>query len=286
MTDPKPQRRFCPSPAWLIYGLLVVEGLLWLSERFGWFWFNEKKGWTVLIGVASVGVVMLVMLGWFVVSLVFRWRFQFSIRSLLMLTIAVAIPCSWMAVEMKKAREQREAVEEIVKCGGTVFYDYHLNASGNLVLNARPPGPSWLLNVLGDDFSTNVVWVGCDLPPSDGIQVPDVELEHLEGWTQLQILALNGTQVTDADLVHVKRLPHLQLLHLGYTQVTNAGLEHLTGLPQLHELWLCNTHVTDAGIRHLSALTQLRNLDVRGTAITDDGVKKLQQALPNCKITR
>ena len=62
MTDPTPTRRFRLTPAWLIYGLLVVEGLLWLSERYRWFWFNEKKGWTVLIAVAVVGVVLLVML--------------------------------------------------------------------------------------------------------------------------------------------------------------------------------------------------------------------------------
>ncbi len=56
MTDPITTRRsFRPTLAWLIYGLLVVEGLLWLSEQYRWFWFNEKKNWTVLIGVA-VGV--------------------------------------------------------------------------------------------------------------------------------------------------------------------------------------------------------------------------------------
>ena len=104
MTDPTPTRRsFRPTPAWLIFGLLVVEGLLWLSERFQWFWFNEQKGWTVLIAVAVVGVACwsccLVRRG-----LVFRWRFQFSIRSLLVLVVAVAVPCSWLAVEMKRAR--------------------------------------------------------------------------------------------------------------------------------------------------------------------------------------
>ena len=42
--DPIPTRRLSPTPAWLIFGLLVVEGLLWLSERYQWFWFNERKG--------------------------------------------------------------------------------------------------------------------------------------------------------------------------------------------------------------------------------------------------
>ena len=62
----------------------------------------------MLIAVAVVGVAMLVMKLWFVVALVFRRRFQFSIRSLLVLTVAVAIPCSWLAVEMKHANQQRE----------------------------------------------------------------------------------------------------------------------------------------------------------------------------------
>ena len=35
-------------------------------------------------------------------GLIFRWRFQFSIRSLLVLTVAVAVPCSWLAVEVKE----------------------------------------------------------------------------------------------------------------------------------------------------------------------------------------
>ena len=118
MTDPTSQRRlFRLTPAWLIFGLLVVEGLLWLSERYQWFGFNEKKGWTVLVGVAAVGVAMLLMAGWFIVALAFRWRFQFSIRSLLVLTVAVAVPSSWLAVEMKEARRERQSAAVIQKFG-------------------------------------------------------------------------------------------------------------------------------------------------------------------------
>jgi len=75
-------------------GLLAVEGLLLLSERFRWFAFNERKGWTVLIAVAAVGLAGLCTLLWFAVALLLRRPFQFSIRSLLVLTVAVAIPCS------------------------------------------------------------------------------------------------------------------------------------------------------------------------------------------------
>src|SRR5208283_3638157 len=123
MTDPTPTRRWYHlTPDRFVIGLLAVECLLWLSERYRWFWFNGHKGWTVLIGVAAVGVVMLVMLVWFVVALVFRWRFQFSIRSLLVLVVAVALPCGWLSVKMRHAEREREAAAAIEKLGASILW--------------------------------------------------------------------------------------------------------------------------------------------------------------------
>jgi hypothetical protein len=72
-------RWFHPTPRRLLVILLVVEGFLLLSKRFNWFAFNGHKGWTVLIVVAAVGLFILLMLLWFLVSLIFRWHFQFFI---------------------------------------------------------------------------------------------------------------------------------------------------------------------------------------------------------------
>ena len=49
--------------------LLAVEGLLWLSERFHWFAFNQHKGYAVLIAVAGVAVFLLLMRLWFLAGL-------------------------------------------------------------------------------------------------------------------------------------------------------------------------------------------------------------------------
>jgi hypothetical protein len=47
MTTPNPNRRWYHlTPDRFFIGLLVVQVLLLLSERFRWFAFNEKKGWT------------------------------------------------------------------------------------------------------------------------------------------------------------------------------------------------------------------------------------------------
>ena len=101
------------APSWLVYGSLLVTGLLFLSERWRWFPFNAHKGWTVLAAVAGVGMVLAMMGLWFVVALLLRWRFQFGLRTLLVLTVAVALPFSWLAVQIKDAREQSFAIAAI-----------------------------------------------------------------------------------------------------------------------------------------------------------------------------
>jgi len=62
-------------------------------------------------------------------------------------------------------------------------------------------------------------------------------------------------------------------------------MQNLNGLTRLRELEVRGDSVTDAGLKPLYALTELRYQDIQATKVTADGVKKLQQALPNCKIT-
>ncbi len=119
------------TPDRLVIGLVFVECLLWLSERYHWFSFNHHRhwgeplwsdhngfeevhsimtGWAVLLCVASLGLAMLVMLAWFIVALVFRRRFQFGIRSLLLLALAVAIAFGWLTLDMKNMERARRAM--------------------------------------------------------------------------------------------------------------------------------------------------------------------------------
>ena len=316
MADAPKPRWYRLTPDRLVILLLAVEGMLWVSQRFRWFPFNQHKSWTVLIAVASVVVFLLLMLLWFTTALFFRWRFQYSIRSLLVLTVAVAIPCGWLA-EIKR---HREAVEEIEKAGGFVDYDYPF------LHDPRPPGPEWRRLLLGEDWFTASLYVHV------GTSVTDSELEHLKGLIHLQELDLSGTKVSDAGLEHLKSLTQLQGLNLcvtkvgdagleylkgltqlqrlnlahskvndagleylkGLTQlkelnlsgseVSDAGLEHLKGLTQLQQLSLNSTEVSDAGLEHLKGLTQLRMLHINDTKVTNAGVAKLKQALPGCRI--
>ncbi|MCC6124962.1 MAG: hypothetical protein IT426_08370 [Pirellulales bacterium] len=268
MNTPDPNLRwFYPTPGRLLVILLAVEGALLLSERFQWFAFNEKKGWTVLIAVAAVGVFLLLMLLWFISSLIFRWHFQFSIRSLLVLTISVAIPFSWLAVEIKWAREQKELVEAITKDGGGggVKYDDEFDKP------AYPQVLGWMREQLGDDFFRNVA-VLC----LGDTQITDGGLELLNGLTQLHDLDLSQTKITDAGLKHLKGMKQLRLLGLAKTQITDAGLEYLKGLKQLEFLDVQFTKITDVGLEHLKRLDQLQLLDLKQTQITDTGLEHLR----------
>jgi len=281
-----------------------MECILWLSERLQWPTWH--KGYAALIAVASLAVVFAVILLWFIIALIFRRHFQFSIRSLLVLTVAVAILCSWMAVEMKMAREQKVALNELRKLPGYVFYEWQLDASGKQLPKAQPAQPEWLRKLFGDDFFWSV-----EMLYFSSSQITDAELARIAGLTQLRHLWLGGTHVvakgpvinndiadrglahisvinndiTDRGLAHISRLTQLQDLQVDEAQITDKGLAHLARLTQLNYLSLSdNPQITDAGLAHLAGLTQLRALFLYNRQVTDEGVKKLQQALPNCKI--
>ncbi|MGO8744454.1 MAG: hypothetical protein ACLQNE_00560 [Thermoguttaceae bacterium] len=282
MDAPELKRRsYCPAPGWLVYGSLAVTGLLFLSERWHWFWFNEHKGWTVLMAVAGVGAVMAVMVLWWAVALVFRWRFQFSIRSLSEMVVAVALPCSWLAVEMKKASEHEEVVEAIYRMGGGVDYDWTLRADDTVWFEARPPSPKWLRRLLGEIFFADVAGVYLH-----ECNVTDDWLKHIEDWRQLHTLHLSISPISDAGLEHIKRFAELRCLLLLNTNITDRGMKCVGSLPQLARLSIRNTKVTDSGLKDLMALVYLQELDVHGTLVTSEGIERLHRVLPNCKIIR
>ena len=260
------------TPGYLVFVLLAVEGRLWWLERCRWM----SKGWPAVMAIGALGVLLLLMLLWSVIAQLYRLRFQFGILSLLGLIIAAAFPFGWLVTEMEAAKKQQAIVNEIKKAGGTIRYDFQLRPAGEWV-----PGAARLQKLLGDDLFAEVLWV--NLSKS---RVPDAGLQCLRGLAQVEALFLTNAKIGDAGLERIEGLENLTNLYLDMTKVGNAGLEHLKGLTQLRVLSLMSTRVDDAGLAHLRGLTGLRTLLLVSTKVTDAGVKKLQQALPNCNITR
>jgi hypothetical protein len=291
--------------------LLVAEGLLWLSDQIGWpAW---QKGFAVMTAAAAVGAAMFLMLIGFVAKVLLRWRYQFSIRSLLLLVPLVAIPCSWMAVEIERSRKQMEAVRIVEELHGWVVYDKE-NISA----------PRWIRVLLGNSFFQEVRTVNlnnanctpgtleriralsrietllaqsCTDHP-EGLEffphlkkldlrtasITDDGLEHVATLTQLEELDLNWTGTTDRGIAHLECLTHLRTLGLNGTHITDKGLARLHQMPCLEELAIDRTKVTDAGIPWLRRLVSLRVLRIRRTEITPEGANTLQRELPRCKI--
>jgi len=277
-----------------------MVGLLWLSERFQWFSLNHHKGWTVLIAVAAVVMAAVVMLLWWIAGLIVHWRFQFGIRSLLMLVLVCSIAAGWLAVEKDRARRQADLVDGGL---GWFFYDWEFDADDKAIMYPKPPGECWLSKMLGDNFFSAIVWANyynseitdAGLERLNGLtdlrtlllrqtKVTDAGLKNIKGLTNLRFLELTGTWTTDAGLECLKGLTNLRHLELPSTKITDAGLESLTGLTKLQSLNLSLTPITDAGLKHLDGLKQLQQLRLLDTGVTDAGVQKLQQSLPNCQI--
>jgi hypothetical protein len=80
---------------------------------------------------------MLLMLVWFAIALVFGWRFQFSIRSLLVLTATAAVPCSWLSWEMKRAGVFSVA-RSAHALGATAGLPSRVASGGDLALLDKP----------------------------------------------------------------------------------------------------------------------------------------------------
>jgi hypothetical protein len=205
-----------------------------------------------------------------------RW-YQYSLRSLFLVTLLASIGMSFVAVRMQRAREQKALVAAIERTGGCVDYDYQVDGPRTPGLNSQPPGPAWLRQVLGIDFFADVVRADVDT---------DSAMKYLKGFPRLHTLALYRPEVTDAGMAYLDGLPQLQAFSVNGTRVTEAGLKHLKSLPRLHTVALLSSPFTDASLEQMKSLTQLDLLVLDRTKVTDEGVKKLQQALPNCKIVR
>ncbi|HEV3418624.1 MAG TPA: hypothetical protein VG056_17510 [Pirellulales bacterium] len=206
-----------------------------------------------------------------------RW-FQFSLRSLFVMMLLLSVGLRWMAA---KVETQKVAVKATLKDGGSVWYDYEVDASGSIVAGAEPPGPNWLRKMLGDDAFTNVVKADV---------TTDVSLEKLSELGRIRFLTnrlypplswypfhnVGSPRITDAGLVHIWRLSRLIALDLCGAEITDVGMAHLAELTQLNELCLSNTHVTDAGLEYVRGFNQLSRLELDGTKVSGAGLEHIK----------
>ncbi len=269
------------TPDRLILGLLAVEAFLLLSQRGGWFAFNQHKGWTVLMAVATVGVALPLLAMWFAVSLIFRWRFQYSLRSLFLLVVAVAVPCSWLATEVQRNRRQIEVGRRLERAGGSLTGDP----------TPTEDVPVWLLKLVGDNFF--MTWSNATVPSDADLRAAhvlsdienlrlvgdaftDASLANMHEFSRLRRLYVESADVTDRGWQIIGNLHQLESLMIADTKVTDSDWECIGQLQQLERLSISYTKVTDSALACIGSLNQLRTLGLTETDIGDDGLARLQ----------
>jgi hypothetical protein len=267
--------------------------------------------------------VLVLLAVWMFLTLVFWRRAQFGLRTLVVFVTLCAVACCWLAVRLREARRQAEAVAEMEKKQyGGVAFDWELDENYARRFPAAPAEPESLRTIVGATFFDRVVTVwwfpgdtGMDLLPElpeirvflqyGEIPITDAGLKHLAELHRLDTLDLRHADVTDVGLSRLRKLTRLKWLtlnsrrltgsglaglarleelYLGAPQLMEAGLANLEGLTRLKRLVLDADKLTDAALPHLERLTNLQYLVLCTTNVTEDALKKLRRDLPNCEI--
>jgi hypothetical protein len=222
----------------------------------------------VLIAIGVLLGTMTVAALWFVASLIFRWRFQFSLRCLLGSALIVSMLCSWLAVEMKAAREQ-ESVTHVMDERG-VSYEYDFAYQDGVVqaypYQPDPATPEWLQDLFGIDFFGRVVSVTVK---------GDAQTKYLLGLPALkELTAEDGVDpLTDAGLANIGKVKSLETVTILCGSIAGDSLKHLKGLTSLRELEIVSERVADEDLKHLAELRTLRALRIRAAKVRGPGLR-------------
>jgi hypothetical protein len=243
--------------------------------------------------------------------------YQYSLRTLLDVTIMSAVACSAIGYKRHVEQQRRSIQQEFQQLGGDINWDTTHWWSAAVTCARFSPNAYHHLTwpYRGDGITDDQLR---QLKPRlryvealylDGTEVTDRGLEYLADMKELRTLGLGSTAVTDSGVRRLAQLTRLEGLNLRATgipdravawlarcfgrqdfrvtyksKVTDAALADLRQLTRLKWLDLGMTEITDFGLRHMETLKDLEVVDLSGTLVTEQGVKKLQQALPKCKV--
>lgn len=207
-----------------------------------------------------------------------RW-FQYSLRSLFLLTTVVAV---WLGFETQSARQREWVIARVSELGGRVIVCYEPGHT------EEPRGPEWFRGFMGSGYFARIVDI--DL---SGRETLDEDLAAIGDLPELMGLNLiDCSRITDAGLKSLKT-PKLFSLDLGTMyhaeyHITPDGIRSVRDLRGLEFLSLGGSHLNDTWLTALHGATQLKYLslrgDLRGDNVTKAGIESLQKQLPQLTI--
>jgi hypothetical protein len=209
-----------------------------------------------------------------------RRRLVFSVRSILVLILAVA---GWLGWWTNTSRSQRAALAAIrgFDVSANITYDNdsfdsqsNLFAGIGLKKEIRPWWlPSSLESRLGRDYFHRVTSVAF----GEGRSAPGVsrggeilrEVARLRGLEQAALYF----EVRDTDIANLASLRSLKRLDLAREcpELTDESLRVIGRLANLEALVIHDAPITDAGLAHLAGMTRLKSLSLGKSEAWPDG---------------
>jgi hypothetical protein len=295
---------YIPTPAKYLLFVLLMQAFLIASATFRWFEFNQHKGHSVLITIERTALLLFLMAGWLLVSLFFKARPQFSLATLMLLVLVIAIPTGWMAREYQESKQQQMLADEAIGSG----FEIRRETASLMALYELPyQVEEFLLESLGEYFFADVTEITI-------LQVAgDQYLEKIEGFPRLKKAVFLQTEFTDSGMARLAkhthltelaiyqvpenwgaprltdaafdplaRLTELRVLHLNETGLTDQGVEKLLKLSNLEFVSVTGAEMTDQGLERLQSFSRLQFLELQRTKVTRDGIERFKAAKPNC----
>jgi hypothetical protein len=179
-------------------------------------------------------------------------RPQFSLKFLFFLTTVVAAVVAIWLGQIQRVGRQRRFVAVIEPLGGEVWYSYQVDADGDGIPSAVPPGPAWLRRWVGDDYFASIY----------GVSVP---------------------AITDTQLAVFDDLNNLRELDIYSHGLTDKGVRRLAWFKRLTRLTV-RGNFSASGLEALAALKDLRHLRVRDNNFTQSEKDRLARLMPECEI--
>ena len=209
-----------------------------------------------------------------------RW-FQFSLRTLLLVTTASAAGTGWVIHERKLCQQGQQAVATVKADEGSLLYE-----------KSWLDRPKWLRSILGDDSFRSVTDVRfsssshdldlvfafprlkrLDLRSNRGLG--DIDFARIQSFSALEELCLADMHLKDDQLQFLRGTPRLRRLDLTGTFIIGEGLSHLHGCKNLESLNLSHTSMMNEFLPKLRPLRNLKTLNLRSTLVTDAGLTEI-----------
>lgn len=176
-----------------------------------------------------------------------RHWFQFSLRSLLLVTLIFGCGLGWVANERRKSAECNAKLDVIDKLGGKLTY-FALK---------EEEYPKWLVMLVGNP---------CPCKCNSSVEF------------------LYASNLQASSIAILAQFPKLDILRFKKCTISQEGFKAIGELTQISYLSFDETNLSNRDIGFLAKLEQLTLLDVKNSKVTQEGIEELQKALPTCEI--